>query len=186
MKVDQELLKMGQRLQIVFQTKKDTCFLLRSKLHLPIIMAENGADHSHLLPSPVTISLERNDRFFLKTRLKKDTHKHPRRPPRRSFATRPESKIDSSNNGLIMEFLNKCTGVCRADWQDRGSGEVGRGHQGSHDDDGEGESCLNETRNSHMIWHLCELRIPICYICDIRANVTLVLGSNAMYCNRAS
>ena len=50
-----------------------------------------------------------------------------------------------------MEFLNKCTGVCRADWQDRGSGEVGRGHQGSHDDDGEGESCLNETRNSHMI-----------------------------------
>ena len=64
MKVDQELLKMGQRLQIVFQTKKDTCFLLRSKLHLPIIMAENGADHSHLLPSPVTISLERNDRFF--------------------------------------------------------------------------------------------------------------------------
>ena len=49
-----------------------------------------------------------------------------------------------------MEFLNKCTGVCRADWQDRGSGEVGRGHQGSHDDDGEGESCLNETRNSHM------------------------------------
>ena len=102
MKVDQELLKMGQRLQIVFQTKKDTCFLLRSKLHLPIIMAENGADHSHLLPSPVTISLERNDRFFLKTRLKKDTHKHPRRPPRRSFATRPESKIDFSNNGLIM------------------------------------------------------------------------------------
>ena len=101
MKVDQELLKMGQRLQIVFQTKKDTCFLLRSKLHLPIIMAENGADHSHLLPSPVTISLERNDRFFFK-RLKKDTHKHPRRPPRRSFATRPESKIDFSNNGLIM------------------------------------------------------------------------------------
>ena len=64
MKVDQELLKMGQRLQIVFQTKKDTCFLLRSKLHLPMVMAENGADHSHLLPSPVTISLERNDRFF--------------------------------------------------------------------------------------------------------------------------
>ena len=71
MKVDQELLKMGQRLQIVFQTKKDTCFLLRSKLHLPIIMAENGADHSHLLPSPVTISLERNDRFFFKLDLKK-------------------------------------------------------------------------------------------------------------------
>lgn len=104
MKVDQELLKMGQRLQIVFQTKKDTCFLLRSKLHLPIIMAENGADHSHLLPSPVTISLERKMTvfFFFKTRHKKDTHKRPRRPPRRSFATRPESKIDFSNNGLIM------------------------------------------------------------------------------------
>ena len=50
-----------------------------------------------------------------------------------------------------MGFLNKCTGVCRADWQDRGSGEVGRGHQGSHEDDGEGESCLNVTRDSHMI-----------------------------------
>ena len=36
----------------------------RSKLHLLTAMAENGADHSHLLPSPVTISLERNDRFF--------------------------------------------------------------------------------------------------------------------------
>ena len=72
MKVDQELLKMGQRLQIVFQTKKDTCFLLRSKLHLPIIMAENGADHSHLLPSPVTISLERKMTvFFSKLDIKK-------------------------------------------------------------------------------------------------------------------
>ena len=64
MKVDQELLKMSQGLQIVFQTKKNTCFLSRSKLHLLTAMAENGADHSHLLPSPVTISLERNDRFF--------------------------------------------------------------------------------------------------------------------------
>ena len=71
MKVDQELLKMGQRLQIVFQTKKDTCFLLRSKLHLPIIMAENGADHSHLLPSPVTISLERKMTVFLKLDIQK-------------------------------------------------------------------------------------------------------------------
>ena len=68
-----------------------------------MVMAENGADHSHLLPSPVTISLERKMTvFFFKTRHKKDTHKRPRRPPRRSFATRPESKIDFSNNGLIM------------------------------------------------------------------------------------
>ena len=116
-----------------------------------MVMAEDGADHSHPLPSPVTISLERKMTIFFKSRHKKDTHKRPHRPPRRSFATRPESKIDFSNNGLIMGFLNKCTGVCRADWQDRGSGEVGRGHQGSHGDDGEGESCLNETRNSHMI-----------------------------------